>query len=205
MCKALHPADRSCLLVIGLDCTDHSAVIDIHGQLKCSATFVNCCSFPLNVAMHADTEEIVVAVINAITSLLLLVFYLIAIFVIAACVDTVSVMTISTCFGVFPNWCVTGPGNCHVSRALCTHIKRSISNAETGAMQQQETQSDDQHPFQCSHRNSRCMQTKRKAFNVAEARLADTGAEQFYDARRGAPKAEAGTVGISRPGRKAAR
>ena len=98
MCKALHPADRSCLLVIGLDCTDHSAVIDINGQLKCSATFVNCCSLPLNVAMHADTEEIKVAVNTAITSVLLLVFYLIAIFVVAAHVDTFSVMTITTCF-----------------------------------------------------------------------------------------------------------
>ncbi len=49
------------------------------------------------------------------------------------------------------------------------------------------------------------MQTKRKAFNVAEARVADTGAEHFYDARRGAPKAESGGMGSSKPGRKPAR
>jgi len=49
------------------------------------------------------------------------------------------------------------------------------------------------------------MQTKRKAFNVAEARVADTGAEHFYDARRGAPKAETGGIGSSKSGKKSAR
>ncbi|KAL0030611.1 hypothetical protein WJX79_009490 [Trebouxia sp. C0005] len=52
---------------------------------------------------------------------------------------------------------------------------------------------------------AKVFQTKRKAFNVAEARVADTGAEHFYDARRGAPKAEAGGIGSSKPGRKPAR
>lgn len=36
-----------------------------------------------------------------------------------------------------------------------------------------------------------CLQTKRKAFNVAEARIADTGAAQFFDAKKGLSKAEA--------------
>lgn len=38
------------------------------------------------------------------------------------------------------------------------------------------------------------VQSKRKAFNIAEARIADTGAAQFFDARRGVPKAEAAAV-----------
>ena len=49
------------------------------------------------------------------------------------------------------------------------------------------------------------MQTKRKGFNAAEARVADTGADQFYDARRGVPKGEAGVIGTTRTARKPAR
>ncbi|DBA98037.1 TPA: hypothetical protein ACH3X3_012865 [Trebouxia sp. C0006] len=47
-------------------------------------------------------------------------------------------------------------------------------------------------------------QTKRKGFNAAEARVADTGADQFYDAMRGAPKGEAGVIGSTRSTRKPA-
>ena len=48
-------------------------------------------------------------------------------------------------------------------------------------------------------------QTKRKGFNAAEARVADTGADQFDDAMRGAPKGEAGVIGSTRSTRKPAR
>lgn len=49
------------------------------------------------------------------------------------------------------------------------------------------------------------LQTKRKGFNAAEARVADTGAAQFFDPRRGVPKAEADSFATSRPGKKAGR
>lgn len=45
------------------------------------------------------------------------------------------------------------------------------------------------------------MQSKRKAFNVAEARIADTGAAQFFDARKGLPKAEAAALPSKRTAR----
>ena len=48
-----------------------------------------------------------------------------------------------------------------------------------------------------------CLQTKRKGFNAAEARVADTGADQFFDPKTGVPKAEAGVR--STPGKKAGR
>lgn len=49
------------------------------------------------------------------------------------------------------------------------------------------------------------LQTKRKGFNAAEARVADTGAAQFFDPKRGLPKAEAGVLSTPRPGKKAVR
>lgn len=49
------------------------------------------------------------------------------------------------------------------------------------------------------------LQTKRKGFNAAEARVADTGAAQFFDPKRGAPKAEAGVLSSARPSKKAGR
>ncbi|KAL0045057.1 hypothetical protein WJX82_006745 [Trebouxia sp. C0006] len=52
---------------------------------------------------------------------------------------------------------------------------------------------------------AKVFQTKRKGFNAAEARVADTGADQFYDAMRGAPKGEAGVIGSTRSTRKPAR
>lgn len=48
-------------------------------------------------------------------------------------------------------------------------------------------------------------QTKRKGFNAAEARVADTGADQFFDPKRGVPKAEAALLSTSRPSKKAGR
>lgn len=49
------------------------------------------------------------------------------------------------------------------------------------------------------------LQTKRKGFNAAEARVADTGAAQFFDPKKGVPKAEAGVLSSSRPGKKTGR
>ena len=48
-------------------------------------------------------------------------------------------------------------------------------------------------------------QTKRKGFNAAEARVADTGADQFFDPKRGVPKAEAALLSTARPSKKAGR
>lgn len=45
------------------------------------------------------------------------------------------------------------------------------------------------------------LQTKRKVFNIAEARIADTGAAQFFDARKGMPKAEAAAAPSKRTAR----
>lgn len=45
------------------------------------------------------------------------------------------------------------------------------------------------------------MQSKRKAFNIAEARIADTGAAQFFDARKGVAKAEAAAMPTKRTAR----
>ncbi|KAL3136295.1 Zinc finger C2HC domain-containing protein 1A [Trebouxia sp. C0010 RCD-2024] len=52
---------------------------------------------------------------------------------------------------------------------------------------------------------AKVFQTKRKGFNAAEARVADTGAAQFFDPKRGLPKAEAGVLSTPRPGKKAVR
>lgn len=49
------------------------------------------------------------------------------------------------------------------------------------------------------------LQTKRKGFNAAEARVADTGAAQFFDPKRGVPKAESGVPSSSRSSKKASR
>ncbi|KAL3152881.1 Zinc finger C2HC domain-containing protein 1A [Trebouxia sp. C0009 RCD-2024] len=52
---------------------------------------------------------------------------------------------------------------------------------------------------------AKVFQTKRKGFNAAEARVADSGAAQFFDPKRGVPKAEAGGLSTPRPGKKAGR
>ena len=49
------------------------------------------------------------------------------------------------------------------------------------------------------------LQTKRKGFNAAEARVADTGAAQFFDARKGVPKADAALLNPSHTSRKTGR